>query len=139
MHGRLKRNKIRRRNAITNWTLTLTGAVLGFVIFVATERIGLPRKWVTAIFGTIIPFGFVICAYRGRLLRWSLWASLAICLTVHVLVIWVFFQYVLFNFQRFSILLWLPVMLIEVFVLLVAVKRVEEKFTGQHETIRARL
>jgi hypothetical protein len=29
-----------------------------------------------------------------------------------------------------------PVMLFEVFVLLVAVKRIEEKFTGQRETIK---
>ncbi len=48
----------------------------------------------------------------------------------------VFFQHVLFSFQRFSILFWLPVMLIEALVLLVAVKRLAEKFTGRHETMK---
>jgi hypothetical protein len=136
MHGRLKRNKIRRRNAIANWTITIVAAVLTFLLLVAADSRGISKKWVTAIMGTLGPFSFLIYAYRGRLLRWSFWASLTICLTVHCVVVWVFFRYVLINFQTFSIWFWLPVMFIEAIVLLVAVKRIEEKFTGQHETIK---
>jgi hypothetical protein len=136
MHGKLKRNKIKRRKAITNWGITIVAAVLTFVLLVAADSRGIPKKWVTAIMGTLGPFSFVIFAYRGRLLRGSFWASLAICLAVHSVAVWTFFQYVLVNLQTFSIWFWFPVMFVEAFVLLVAIKRIEEKFTGQHETIR---
>jgi hypothetical protein len=139
MHGRLKRNKVRRRNVITNWTITIVAVVLTFVVDSITDSRGMARKWVTAIMGTLGSFSFVIYAYRGRLLRWSFWVSLAICLGVHSVVVWAFFQYLLINFQSFSIWFWLPVMFIEAIVLLVAVKRIEEKFTGQHETIKLSL
>jgi hypothetical protein len=54
-------------------------------------------------------------------------------------VTWVFFQYVLYGVARFSILFWYPVMLVEVFVLLIAVKRIHDKLTGTHETIKLSL
>jgi hypothetical protein len=60
--------------------------------------------------------------------------SLSICLAIHSLAIWAIFQYVLVDFQSVSIWLWFPVMLIETVVLLVAVKRIEEKFASDHET-----
>ena len=136
MHGKLKRNKIKRRDAITNWTITLAGVVLSFVVYVATDSRGMSRKWITAIMGTLFPFCFVIYAFRGRLLRWSFWVAFAICLVVHSVTVWAFFQYVLAGFQAFSIWFWFPVMLIESFVLLVVIKRIAEKITGQRETIR---
>jgi len=97
---------------------------------------GIPQKWGTAILGTLIPFGFVIFAFRQRLLRWSFWASLAICLIFHVLALWALFEHGLHNVERFSILLWFPVMLIEMVVLLIVVKRLEQKFSGKQETMR---
>lgn len=134
MQGKLNRDKIKRRSLWENATLVLI-AVFAFILAGNLHAKGISQKWGTAILGTVIPFGFVIFALRQRLFRWSFWASLAICLTAHTLVIWTFFHYVLNSVERFSILLWFPVMLIEAFVLLVVVKRIEEKFTGQHETI----
>jgi hypothetical protein len=139
MHGRLKRREIRKRASIKGWTVTAIFAVLGFLVLVASDSRGIPRKWVTALFGTLIPFCFIIYAFRQRLLRWSFWASLAICLAVHVLGIWMFFEYVLANVQTLSILLWFPVMLVEALALLIVVKRIEEKLTGKHETIKLSL
>jgi hypothetical protein len=139
MHGELRRDKIRRRDSVRGWTMTLVAALVTFVLLVAAHDQGIPKKWVTATMGTLGPFSFVIYAYRGRLLRLSFWTSLAICLGVHIVVIWIFFQYVLISFQAFSIWFWFPVMLIEAFVLLVAVKRIEEKITCQHETIKLSL
>jgi hypothetical protein len=43
---------------------------------------------------------------------------------------------VLADFQTLSIGLWFPIMLVEASVLLVVVKRIEEKFTGRHETLK---
>ncbi len=139
MHGRLKSNKIRRRASFwENGLLVLIG-VFAFVLAGNLHGRGIPQKWGTAILGTLIPFGFVIYAFRQRLLRWSFWGALTICLFAHLLILWIFFQYVLSSINRFSILLWLPVMLIEVFVLLIVVKRIEEKLTGKHETIKMSL
>ena len=38
--------------------------------------------------------------------------------------------------DRFSILFWYPIMLAEIFALLIAVKRIHDKLTGKHETIK---
>jgi hypothetical protein len=136
MHGKLKGRKFKKRASLwENGFLVLVG-VLGFVTVATADSRGLPRKWHAAIFGTLLPFGFVIYANRRRLLRWSFLASLAICLGVHIAMIWVFFQYVLLKIQTFSIWLWFPVAFVEAWVLLIAVKRIEEKFTGQRETIK---
>jgi hypothetical protein len=62
--------------------------------------------------------------------------ALAICLAVHAAVVGMFYQYVLVNVRTFSIWFWYPVMIAEMFVLLIAVKRIEEKITGRHETIK---
>ena len=136
MRGKSQRNKIRRRDAITNWTITLVAVVLSFVVYVATDSRGISRKWITAIMGTVFPFCFVIYAFRSWLLRWSFWVAFAICFSVHSVAVWAFFQYVLAGFQTFSIWFLFPVMLIESLVLLVVIKRIAEKLTGQHETMR---
>ena len=39
-------------------------------------------------------------------------------------------------FQTVNIWLWLPVMLMEAFVLLIAIKRISEKLTGKQKTIK---
>src|SRR6267142_6577533 len=127
MHGKLKRNKIRRHRSIWENAILVLIGVSAFTFAGAARNRGVDQKWLTAVFGSLIPFGFVILAFRLRLLRWSFWASLAMCLAVHGLLLRAFFQYVLANFQTFPILLWYPVMLIEVVVLLIAVKRIEER------------
>jgi hypothetical protein len=136
MHGKLKRKRLRRERSLKHWTVTFLAAVLTYVLLIATQRRGVPKKWVTAIVGTLAPFSLVIYAFRRWLLRWTFWASLAMCFAVHITLVWIFFQYILSSVQTFSIWLWLPVMLIEAFVLLIIVKRLEEKLTGKHETIR---
>jgi hypothetical protein len=65
--------------------------------------------------------------------RWSLWAALVICLAIHSLAIWAFFQYVLSDSQSIGFLLWSPISLVEVFVLFIAVNQIEDKLTGKKE------
>lgn len=95
-----------------------------------------PPKWVTATIGTVAPFTFVIYVYRRRLLRWSFWVALSICLLIHTVTVAVIFRYVLNDFQSFSIWLWFPIMLSEVFALLIAVKKMGETLTGKRDTTR---
>ena len=52
---------------------------------------------------------------------------------------WTFFQYVLYGVDRFSILFWYPVMVVEVLALLIAVKKIHDKLTGTHEIIKLSL
>jgi hypothetical protein len=136
MHGKLKRTKIRRREAVTNWAITIATALFTFTLLIAARNQGIPKKWVTAVMGTVFSFGSVIYAFRERLLQWSFWAAFALCLAVHSVGVWAFFQYVLADFRTVSIWFWLPVMLVETFVLSVVVKRIAEKLTGKHETIK---
>lgn len=105
--------------------------VLGLLI-VATQR-GMPQKWHAAVIGTVAPFTLVVMGVRVAWSRWSFWAALAVCLAVHIAAIWLFFQYVLLNVQNFGTLYWFPVALVETFVLLIAVKKVEERLTGKRQ------
>jgi|SRR5579872_1266589 len=135
MHGRLRRDSIKRRSSIWENTILALIGVFAFVAAGSAHNRGFQPKWVTALFGTLIPFCMVIFLHR-RSLRWSFWVSLTICLGVHLAAIWFFFQFVLAGFGTFSILFWLPVMLIEFFIVLMAVKRIEERLTGKKETVR---
>jgi len=136
MYGKLKGKKIKRRASF--WQTVLLALIVVFSCLLAgsLRGRGIAQNWTTAILATLITFGFVIYAFRERLLRWSFWVSLSACLAAHIAAVWVLLHYVLYNFGRFSILLWYPIMLVEVFVLLIAVKRIEEKLTGKHETIK---
>ena len=89
--------------------------------------------------GTLGPFSLLVYAFRRWLLRWSFWLALACCLSVHIILIWIIFEYVLASIENLSIWLWLPVMLVETLILLVAVKRIEESLTGRHENIKLTL
>jgi hypothetical protein len=136
MQRKLKRDKIKRRISLwENAILILIGAS-AFVLARNAHSRGIEKKWLTVFFGTLIPFSFVIYAFRQHLLRWSFWASLATCLAVHIVAVWTFVQYALADFQNLSIWFWFPIMLVEAFVLLIVVKRIEEKFTGQHEKMK---
>jgi hypothetical protein len=130
MHGKLDRQKIRRRWSIAE---TLFLAVIGTSVFLMAgwaDSKGLPLKWVTALVGTIVPFAVMVFTLREGAVRWSFWAAVCVCLFVHLLVIWIVFQYVLASIRSLSPLFWLPVMLLEMFVLLITVSRVENMLTG---------
>lgn len=117
-----------------NAILVLIGAS-AFVLAGNAHARGIQQKWTTALFGTLVPFCLAIFLHR-RSLRWPFWFSLTICLGVHLTAVWVIFQFVLASITNFSILFWLPVMLIEAFILLVAVKKLENKLTGKSETVK---
>jgi hypothetical protein len=93
-------------------------------------RRGMPQKWEAAIFGTLLPFWVALVSNQLRWSRWSFWASLAICLAIHLLGIWIFFQYILMDVRHLGLALWFPVAFVEVFILLFAVQKVEQKIIG---------
>lgn len=136
MHGKLKGHKWKNRASLWEYALLLLIGVFTFMLASDFHSRGIPQKWATAMMGTIITFGFVIYACRRMFNRWAFWAAIGICLGAHILAMWVFFQYVLSGVERFSILFWYPIMLVEAFGLLIAVKRIHDKLTGKRETIK---
>src|ERR1700730_3741839 len=62
--------------------------------------------------------------------RWSFWTSVAICLSLHLIGIGIFFEYGLMNVSRLAWGRWLPLAAVEAVALLVVVKQIEEKLTG---------
>jgi len=135
MYEQLIRKKRKHLLTWENFGIVI-GALVALALVTITDRRGMPHKWHTAIFGTIVPFGFVMSRFRMRWNRLSFWAALTICLAIHTAAIWIFFQYVLSNAQTIGLLLWLPLAFIEAFALLVVVKRLEEKLTGKYESLR---
>lgn len=123
--------------ALRGWGLTIFGAVMAFTLAWAADEKGIPKKWVTAVMATVFPFAFVVYARRHHgLRRWSFWSAVIICLAVHCAVVGMVFRYALANVQTFSIWFWFPIMVAEMFVLLIVVKRIEEKITGRQETVK---
>ena len=128
LRTRIKRRSSMREN-VGVFMVLLAVLVLGII---ARQR-GMPQKWHAAIIGTVVPFALVVMGIRVAWSRWSFWVSLGICLAVHIAAICFFFQYVLLNVQNFGTVYWFPVALFEAFVLLIAIKRVEEKLTGKRQ------
>jgi hypothetical protein len=65
----------------------------------------------------------------------AFWESLAVCLAVHTLAVWIFFRYAVPN-VRIGTLFVLPFALIDAVALIIAVKKISDKLTGKHETVR---
>ena len=127
------RKRIKRRSAIRENAGILLALLVVLGLAVVASRLGLPQKWHAAIIGTVVPFAMVIMGVRVAWSRWSFWASLVVCLALHIVAIWVFFQQVLSGIQNFGTVYWFPVAFVEGFVLVIIVKRVEEKLTGKDQ------
>jgi hypothetical protein len=132
MLGKSQEQKIRRHDSLTNWTIVFVSAALTFALLI----VGISRVWVTAIIGSLGPFCLVVYSFRRHLLRWPFWAAFCICLAVHSILVWVVVRYFVSGGTFVSIWLWLPVMCVETFLLLVVVKRIEERFAGRRETMK---
>jgi|SRR5579859_767221 len=113
-----------------NWAIFFAVLItLGAVIFLDYQ--GMPQKWHAAILGTVGPFGVVVTTYRLRWRCWWFWTSFAICLVFHCLAMWIVFQYLLANVQSFGMIFWFPMAFIEMFILLFAVAKLNQKFSGE--------
>ena len=108
--------------------------VVTLALAIIADNRGMPHKWHTAIFGTVVPFTCIVISLPSRWRQWSFWVALTICLAVHIIAMWFFFQYVLVSAQGIGLLLWFPIAVIELVVLLVAVKRIAERLDGKKET-----
>ena len=124
--GRFK-HSAKRYTSLGEVVMLVLIAVATFWLAGAFHDRGVPSKWVTAVMGTAVPFGFVVYMHRKWLTRGTFWTALVIWLLAHCILVFVFFQFVLRDFSRFSPLLWSPAMILEPFGLLVAIAKIENK------------
>jgi hypothetical protein len=131
-----KKSNRKHRTSIGEWILLILTGAFAFVLAGQLHDRGIALKWATAILGTILPFGMVIYLCRVMLKRWAFWVAIGVCLTAHIVIVWIVFEYVFHGLARVSILLWLPVALAETVALLIVVKRIHDKLSGKREVIR---
>jgi hypothetical protein len=135
MHKQLG-EQIRHRSLIQENLGLLIGVSVKIVAAIIMDGKGMAQKWHAAILGTTVPFVSVVLSYPSAWpRRWSFWTSVAICMTLHLIGIWIFFQYGLINVSRLGWGLWLPIAAVEAVALLVVVKKIEETLTGNHEVV----
>jgi len=125
----------RKRNRLWDVAIFIVTVIFSFFLAGDLHQHGIAQKWGTPIVGTLLTFGMVIYAFRSHLIRGSFWISLLPCIGLHAGLMWFIFGYLLSDHSRFPPLLWLPFILVEIVVLLVLVKRIEESITGKHEVI----
>jgi hypothetical protein len=130
VHKTMGRNVKKRFLNRENFIVGLCAAATLALVLIADHN-GLPRKWHTAIFGTVVPFSFVLASYASRWRRWSFWVAFAICFVVHSVAIWVLFQYLILGVAP-GWDLWTPIVIVESFLLLVTIKIIENKLLGKH-------
>jgi hypothetical protein len=104
--------------AWTDRIVTIGACVVAVVAAIMTHRAGMPQKWHAAIFGALVPFATVIGIKRTSWLRSTFWMTLMVCFVVNLLLIWFFFEYILWNVTTFGWIWWVPVAFVETFVLL---------------------
>ena len=112
-----------------NVAIAVALAIL-FPLLILLDHFGLPHKWQTAVFATLVPFasvaGLTPCdGGAGRFGRRSRFVSV-----VHTLMIWGLFQYLLGSTGP-GWLLWTPLAFVDYLVLFVFVKRLGIALTGK--------
>jgi hypothetical protein len=83
----LKDKKRKRRTSFFEKTILVLIVVMAFLLAGAAHDTGIGQRWGTVVFGTIVPFSFVVYA-RRKTLSWPFLMALVICLAIHVLAIW---------------------------------------------------
>lgn len=95
--------------------------VMGLVLVAAIifGRLGMPQRWHAAIMWTVVAFGPATMMRRKRWRSFSFWGKWAIYLSLHLLLMWVLFEFLLAKMAVIGTLYAVPFAAIEGFVLLV--------------------
>jgi hypothetical protein len=110
--------------------IVFLGALFTLGLAICADRIGLPHKWEAAIFATVVPFTVMVGMFSARWRHWSFWTALAMCLSIHIFLIWTVFRYFLSNIQSTGLALWFPIVFIEGLVLLVVIRKIDIGLSG---------
>ncbi|SRR5260370_3182515 len=116
---------LKKRIALSDTAMGWIGAAIGLIAAFILDTKEQPQKWHAAIMWTVCAFGGLISFSRERWASWRFWLLGAVCLVVHVFMMWVIFAKIL-TFVRFlgtlyvvlpafieSLLLWVIIMKVE--------------------------
>jgi hypothetical protein len=109
----------------------ICACVVAVVAAIMADRAGMPQKWHAAIFGALVPFATVVSIERGSWRRWTFWTTLAACFVVNSLLLWICFEYVLWNVTTFGWIWWVPVAFVETFALFCLQSRLERRLRAK--------
>lgn len=101
-------------------------SVAAVLMAIILDKAGMPHKWHTALFGTLVPFTTVILLQKPSWARRTFWLSLWFLLALHIVFICVVFGIVMRRVVILGLLWWLPIAFVEVFVLLDLQRRLEK-------------
>lgn len=101
-------------------------SVAAVLMAIILDKAGMPHKWHTALFGTLVPFTTVILLRKPSWARRTFWLSLWFLLALHIVFICVVFGIVMRRVVILGLLWWLPIAFVEVFVLLDLRRRLEK-------------
>ncbi len=102
------------REQVVTVTITLIAGLFAIAI-------GAPDKWLTAIFVTVVTFSGTISCFRSRWPFKRFWAIIAGAFAVHLLLMWLTFGVILRKRSDVGLVVALPGILIECFILYHAV------------------
>jgi peptidoglycan/LPS O-acetylase OafA/YrhL len=122
----MRRIQVKRKASLWETGLLVLIGVFSFSLASGFSGRGIAQKWATATLATLIIFGTVVYFARKRIARWPFWTAIGICFLCHSLLVWIVFHSVLSGTDRFSILFWYPIMLVEIVTLLIVENRIEK-------------
>ena len=111
------------------WEQAITVAVTLVASIVATVA-GAPDKWLAAIFCTVVTFGGIVSFFREKWASRVFWLIMAGTSAIHLLLIWVAFGVILRQREDVGLLVCLPFIFVESFLLYHSVRLLGNRFDG---------
>lgn len=115
--------KLKKQKAVSDNTVEWIIAGLALVAIIIFDREGMPQKWHAATMWTGVAFGPSTLWLRKRWRSWSFWLCWTIYLILHVLLMWILFEYLLARVKILGMLYVVPFAAVEAFVLLVLLSK----------------
>jgi hypothetical protein len=118
-----KKSDVGLREQLIACTITMIAAIIAGVL-------GAPDKWLAGIFITVVTFAGMLSYFRKSWASKQFWTIMGCAFLFHLLLIWVIFGVVLRRKEDIGLLICLPGILLECFLLYHAVKLLQRRTEG---------
>lgn len=115
-----KESRVSVGEQIALFSITIIAAVI-------VGKLGLPDKWLAAVFCTVATFAGMISYFRKRMSPKVLWITMWIAFLFHAVLLWVVFGVILGQRNDVGLLVCIPGIFVECFFLYQGVKFIETK------------
>lgn len=123
-------DKKKLQTRTSTWEQVITVAVTLIAALFAVAM-GAPDKWLTAIFVTVVTFGGMISFFKARWSSRKFWEIITGAFLVHLVLAWVVFGVVLRQMTDVGLLVCLPGIIVECFLIYHAVRFLEGESEGR--------